>query len=100
LEKFKLDTEKLVQIAAFIGSLNTNNSNEEQEQELTLKQLYSQIQQQQELLNKVLRGTGLLPPQSPFSILEKFELDTEKLVQIVAFIGGLYTNNSDEDQDQ
>jgi hypothetical protein len=94
----KLDMEKLVQIAAFIGSLYTNNSNEDQEQETTLKQLYSQMEQQQELLNRVLRGTGLLPPQPSFSILEK--LDIEKLAQIAAFIGSLFTNDSEEAEDQ
>jgi hypothetical protein len=96
----KLDTEKLVQIAAFIGSLYSNNSNEDQDQdqESTLKQLYSQMEQQQELLNRVLRGTGLLPPQPSFSILEK--LDIEKLAQIAAFIGSLFTNDSEEAEDQ
>ncbi|OAS85892.1 MULTISPECIES: hypothetical protein [Metabacillus] len=96
----KLDTEKLAQIAAFIGSLYSNNSNEDQdqEQESTLKQLYSQMEQQQELLNRVLRGTGLLPPQPSFSILEK--LDIEKLAQIAAFIGSLFTNDSEEAEDQ
>ncbi|WP_163581290.1 hypothetical protein [Gracilibacillus saliphilus] len=101
LEKLDLDTEKLVQIAAFIVSLNTKNSKEEQDQkqELTLEQLHNQVQQQQELLNRVLQGTSLVPPQPPNSILEKINLDTEKLVQIATFIGGLYTNNN-EDQDQ
>jgi hypothetical protein len=76
-----------------------------QEQELKLEQLYSQLQQQQELLNEVLREIKkdpLLPQssKSPFSILEKFKLDPEKLAQIVTFIGALYFNNSDEDLDQ
>jgi protein-arginine kinase len=69
-----------------------------QEQESTMKQLSMQIQQQQELLNRVLRGTGLLPPQPQISLLEK--LDMDKLTQIVTFIGGLYTNNSNEGEDQ
>ncbi|MFZ0443111.1 MAG: hypothetical protein WAM95_00350 [Bacillus sp. (in: firmicutes)] len=99
LEKFKLDTGQLIQIATFIGSLYTNNNIEKQEQELTLEQLYNQLQRQQEILNKILKETGLLSTQPSFSLLEILKLDTKKLVQIAAFIGALYINNSEEEQD-
>ena len=74
-------------------------------QESKLKELQNQIIQQQELLEEILRETKQqqLSPQSsnsPFSFLKEIKLDPEKLIQIAAIIGSLYTNNSGKEQEQ
>jgi hypothetical protein len=61
------------------------------------------MEKEKELMNNsfLRHGKGQHPSRplktskSPFSILENFDLDIEKLTKIAMFIGSLYTNSNE-----
>jgi predicted RNase H-like nuclease (RuvC/YqgF family) len=72
-----------------------------QKQETMLEETKQQVEQQQEMLNIIFRqvtGNYLpVPPvqfKSPFSIIDKFDFDTEKLIKIAMFLSDLYRNEN------